>query len=560
MVLAIRRFQPAIMGLVFCVLCVALAGCGARKSASPEVAMPGVIVPESGADPLTHTEMAALKSTGHIDKDVPDQAMSDVAIQYKYFLRKGRQTMCTFSKRSEQYLDYARQVFRSRGMPEELANLAIVESGYRADAKSPAGAAGAWQFMPGTATVYGLRQDWWTDERLDPYKATEAAADYLQKLHNDFGDWPTAIAAYNAGEGKMSRAKQGTGGRNFFEVKALNHTLDEKAQLREETKQYVPRFMAVTKIMRNLPELGFEPIQPEKAPGVLRFTAQPGTDLTAFSKACNLSWPEFASYNKHHKRRITCTDHTTFVYVPVRSQQQAQQFLCTTQPASYAGWGPVKVASSSDTWEKLSRRANVPVERLKAVNPETDKLKAGLTILAPKGVNMSKAAVAALDNKGGKGAKAVKAEKGGKGTQKAPARQDAGGARAVAGAEHTLQANETLYAVARKYNVSVAALQEHNGITDPGKLRQGHVLRIPGTGGGKGGGAVAARQSSTPTGGSSGSIGKKKAPKATYTVQANDNLWKIARKHNVSVDDLKRWNGVDEKSLRSGARLVVAEE
>ena len=535
------RFQPAVLGLVFCAFCLVLAGCGARKSASPEVAMPGVILPESGADPLTQTEMTALKSTGHIDKDVPDQAMADVALQYKYFLRKGRQTMCTFSKRSEQYLDYARQVFRSRGMPEELANLAIVESGYRPDALSSAGAAGAWQFMPGTATHYGLRQDWWTDERLDPYKATEAAADYLQKLHNDFGDWPTAIAAYNAGEGKMSRAKQGTGGRNFFEVKALNHTLDEKAQLREETKQYVPRFMAVTKIMRNLPQLGFEPIQPEKTPGVLRFTAQPGTDLGAFSKACNLSWSEFSSYNRHHKRRITCTDHATFVYVPLRSQQQAQQYLCTAQPASYAGWGPVTVASSADTWEKLSRRAKVPVERLKAVNPDIPMLKAGQTILAPKGVNMSKSAVAALDGKGGKGAKAVKD---GKGARKAPAAQEAGGV-------HTLQANETLYAVARKYNVSVAALQEHNGIQDPGKLRQGHVLRIP---------AAGARQAKAPTGAASGSIGKKKAAKATYTVQANDNLWKIARKHNVSVEDLKRWNKVDERSLRSGATLVVAEE
>lgn len=546
--------QPGLLLLALSVLCLALTGCGARKSASPEVSMPGVIVPETGGDPLTHTEVAALKSTGHIDRDVPDHAMEDVALQYKYFLRKGRQTMCSFSKRSEQYLDYARQVFRSRGMPEELANLAIVESGYRPDARSPAGAAGAWQFMPGTGTLYGLQQDWWTDERLDPYKATEAAADYLQKLHNDFGDWPTAIAAYNAGEGKMSRAKLGTGGRNFFEVKALNHTLDEKTQLREETKQYVPRFMAVTKIMRNLPQLGFEPIQPEKAPGVVRFTAQPGTDLTAFSRACNLSWPEFVSYNRHHKRRITCTDRCTFVYVPARSQKLAERYLCTAQPASYAGWGPVTVASSADSWEKLSRRANVPVARLKAANPDMGRLKAGQTILAPRGVSMSRAAVASLDEKTGKRAKSktVAAREPVKGRTEGGARSRDSGKSIARGGTHTLQANETLYGVARKYNVSVAALQEHNDIDNPGKVRQGHVLRIP---------AAAQRRENSPvTGGASGSIGKKRARKTMYTVQANDSLWKIARKYNVSVEDLKRWNRVDEKSLRSGARLVVAEE
>lgn len=550
-----RWLQPGFLLLALSVLCLALTGCGARKSASPEVSMPGVIVPETGGDPLTHTEVAALKSTGHIDRDVPDHAMEDVALQYKYFLRKGRQTMCSFSKRSEQYLDYARQVFRSRGMPEELANLAIVESGYRPDARSPAGAAGAWQFMPGTGTLYGLQQDWWTDERLDPYKATEAAADYLQKLHNDFGDWPTAIAAYNAGEGKMSRAKLGTGGRNFFEVKALNHTLDEKTQLREETKQYVPRFMAVTKIMRNLPQLGFEPIQPEKAPGVVRLTARPGTDLTAFSRACNLSWPEFVSYNRHHKRRITCTDRCTFVYVPARSQKLAEQYLCTAQPASYAGWGPVTVASSADSWEKLSRRANVPVARLKAVNPDMGRLKAGQTILAPRGVSMSRAAVTALDGKTGKRAKAktTAAREPVKGRPESGARSRDSGMTVARGGTHTLQANETLYAVARKYNVSVAALQEHNDIDNPGKVRQGHVLRIPPAG-------AQQRKNSPATGGASGSIGKKRARKTTYTVQANDSLWKIARKYNVSVEDLKRWNRVDEKSLRSGARLVVAEE
>ena len=145
-----------------------------------------------------------------------------------------------------------------RWTPEDLAYLAIVESGYKPEAFSHAGAAGAWQFMPSTGKKYGLDQDKWTDERLDPYEATEAAASYLQKLYDDFGDWPTAIAAYNAGEGKMQRALEGSGSRNFFEVRERNETLPEKTRLREETKQYVPRFLAVTKIMRNLPQLGFE--------------------------------------------------------------------------------------------------------------------------------------------------------------------------------------------------------------------------------------------------------------------------------------------------------------
>ena len=139
--------------------------------------------------------------------------------------------------------------------------------------------------MPYTGKKYGLTQDWWLDERLDPYRATEAAADYLQKLYGDFRDWPTAIAAYNAGEGKMSRAKEGTGARNFYEVVERNHKLDEKARLRPETVQYVPRFLAMSKIMRNLPQLGFTPVDQDKPAPVRRLTARPGTDLIALSRA-----------------------------------------------------------------------------------------------------------------------------------------------------------------------------------------------------------------------------------------------------------------------------------
>lgn len=478
----------------------------------------------SGAD-LSHTELKALKTTGQIDKHVPEHAMNDVAAQYKYFLRKGRNTMCAFSKRSEQYLAYARKVFKSRGMPEELANLAIVESGYKPNAISHAGAAGAWQFMPETGLKYGLAQDWWQDERFDPYHATEAAADYLQKLYNDFGDWPTAIAAYNAGEGKISRAKEGTGGKDFYEVNALNHTLDEKRQLKDETRQYVPRFMAVTKIMRNLPDLGFEPIAPEASPEVMRLKARPGTDLREFSQACNLSWREFANLNQHHKRPITCTERETYVYVPLRVKQAAENYLCAPQQASYAGWRPVTVAGRNDSLENISKRANIPLARLQAANPGISRLKSGQVIIAPLAARLPSRNNATDNTKLTKAAKSS-----------VPARS---------GAIHKLKANETLFSVAKKYNLKVAELKSFNGITDPSKLKPGLALNLP--------------VASTPTkAGPSGQIGSRKS--ATYTVKEKDNLWSIARKHKISVGDLRRWNKISANNLKPGAKLVVAEE
>lgn len=504
--------------LILMFLGIWLSACGAKNQSLEEPKLSLSLPADTSGEGLTGKEVAALKSTGQIDKHIPDHAMPDIAAQYKHFLRKGRNTMCTFSKRSEQYLAYARKVFRDRGMPEELANLAIVESGYRANAVSHAGAAGAWQFMPETGQRYGLKQDFWQDDRLDPYRSTEAAADYLQKLYNDFGDWPTAIAAYNAGEGKISRAKQGTGGKDFYEVNALNHVLDEKAQLRTETRQYVPRFMAVTKIMRNLPHLGFDPIQPENSEPVLRLAARPGTDLRAFSKACNLSWKEFSSYNQHHKRSITCAERTTFVYVPSRVKKLANEFLCTAQTPTYAGWKPVTVPKNGDTLEKLSKRTNVPLERLQAANPEAGKLKSGQIILVPNNIKM----LAAQENP----------------KKKIPA----------SGLTHVLKPGETLYSVAKIYNTTVTAIQAHNRISEASKIRTGLVLNIPGKSG-------QSRNIASPVkGGSSGKI----ANRSTYTVQAKDNLWRIAKKHNITVDDLRRWNNISEKSLRPGTALVVS--
>ncbi|MBO4300717.1 MAG: transglycosylase SLT domain-containing protein, partial [Desulfovibrio sp.] len=361
-----------------------LGGCASQQTGGRASVSPTFVVPKTnGSVVLSGNELAALQSTGQLDRHIPNETMADVTSQYAYFLRQGRNSMRTFSKRAERYLAYSRKVFHDRGMPEELAYLAIVESGYRPDAKSPVGAAGAWQFMPFTGERFDLSQDWWTDERLDPYEATEAAATYLQKLYATFGDWPTAIAAYNAGEGKIGKAMQETGSSNYYEVKARNNQLDEKIRLREETKQYVPRFLAVSKIMRNLPQLGFDAISPDETQSVVRFTAKPGTDLQGLAHACRMDWEHFSELNRHHKRRITHNARETYVYVPEGRAREAKDFLNSPTSTVYAGWTPCTIASNAESWDKISHRCRVPVAQLRAINPDVTRLRVGDVVLLP---------------------------------------------------------------------------------------------------------------------------------------------------------------------------------
>ncbi len=519
-------------GLCFLLASALLAGCGARQGGSVDEDTSLYVPSEEAAISLSPAEQAALHSSGPIDRNIPADAMREVTLQYKHFLNKGRPTMNVFSKRAEKYLSYSRKVFRTRGMPEDLAYLAIVESGYRPDAVSRAGAAGAWQFMPYTGMKYGLNQDWWMDERQDPYRATEAAADYLQKLYGDFRDWPTAIAAYNAGEGKMRRAMEGTGTNNFYGVCLRNHMLDDKAQLRDETKQYVPRFIAVTKIMRHLPELGFEPIHPEAAPIVLRFTARPGTDLMGLSRACGMTWEDFVAMNRHHRRPITSTERSTFVYVPQRVEQQATAFLRGSGSTAFAQWQPKKVQTSSDSWVKISKRSGVSIAQLKSLNPGTDSVHAGDMVLVPRHVSM---AATAVSRQGGSSRNAQRE------------RRPAPAVVASSGKTHVLQPNETLYGIARKYGVSVADIQGANDISNPNALRVGQSLKIP----------VAAVEAKNPSGRLGSSRPARSANRATYTVRPGDNLWNIARRYDVSVEELKRWNNVDEAALRVGAVMIV---
>lgn len=170
-----------------------------------------------------------------------------------YYLQNkvGRRTMTIGLRRSDSYLEMARTEFRRLGVPQDLVWLAFVESAWHPGAMSPAAAGGIWQFIPKTATEYGLSVAADVDERFDPAKQTRVAATYLRDLHTIFGDWALAMAAYNCGEPRVMDAIIQNGRADFWEIA-------EKQLLPKETRNYVPKILAAIKIAGSAASYGFD--------------------------------------------------------------------------------------------------------------------------------------------------------------------------------------------------------------------------------------------------------------------------------------------------------------
>jgi hypothetical protein len=172
----------------------------------------------------------------------------------------GRRTMTIGITRSKAYLEMAREEFRNAGVPEDLVWLALVESVWNPQAVSPAAAGGIWQFIPSTATDYGLTVQSGNDERADPLKQTRVAAAYLHDLHTIFGDWALAMAAYNSGEPRVMSAIVKNGGADFWD-------LYDKQLLPKETCNYVPKILAAIKIASHAESYGLPQSQTEPSAG-----------------------------------------------------------------------------------------------------------------------------------------------------------------------------------------------------------------------------------------------------------------------------------------------------
>ena len=184
-------------------------------------------------------------------KEIPLTMNEHVEKEIKRFQGRERKFFVESYKRSGMYMEKILAEFKEAGLPEELAWLPLIESGFKVRALSSARALGLWQFIPSTGYKFGLKRDSWVDERLDPEKATTAAIAYMKELHNIFGDWTTVLAAYNCGEGRVLRKIRNQ------KINYLDDFWDLYQQLPRETARYVPRFLATLHILKDPEKFGF---------------------------------------------------------------------------------------------------------------------------------------------------------------------------------------------------------------------------------------------------------------------------------------------------------------
>ncbi len=255
-----------------------------------------------------------------------------------------RLTLSRALGRGQRYLPMIQRILEEEGLPEDLAYLALVESHFQPDARSPAGAVGLWQFIATTARASGLRVDWWVDERLDPELATRAAARHLKELYAQFGNWDLALAAYNAGPGGVSRMLAATGARTFWELVAAG-------AVRSETARYVPKFYAAVAVAREPERYGVEVVGRQAPLAYDTVRVDTPVDLVTAARLCGSTPVRLARLNPALVRRCTPPGPGRYpLRVPPGSGTRLARALGALSPAERLSFRRYRLRAGDTLW------------------------------------------------------------------------------------------------------------------------------------------------------------------------------------------------------------------
>lgn len=520
---------------------------------------------------------------GSVRYDLPMVANDAVRAEMEFLLYQRRDVVGRWMREAERYEEFVRDVFASYGLPRDLHHLGMVESGYRPTVRSRAGAVGMWQFMPSTGRGMGLRIDSLVDERMDPVRSTRAAARHLRDLHRRFGgDWSLAAAAYNAGEGRINRGLGRYGARDFWE-------LSQRGDLALETRQYVPRLYATTIIAKDPARFGYPP----RTGAVRRFAFDSmqvdlATPLSILALIGNLTTAELAELNPHLLRQLAPRNY--WVWVPLGQGMPLQLAYEGSEFRRRGGFADYRVRQG-ESLARIAELSGVPADQIRSLNLSSslDDLRPGdrvrlyadaVRVLDARPVERlaraeprvlgEPAARPSASSAGERSVTSTSTSRTPSGSSTASARTESSPGRS-AGAErpstssaparrtessaggstrtHTVEVGETLWGIARRYEVSVDAIRDANQL-GAAPIRPGQTLAIPAAPGA----SAAARPSSPPA---SSSTGGSAAPRE-HVVAEGETLWGIARRYETTVEILRQANDLDEtRQIQPGQKLRI---
>jgi membrane-bound lytic murein transglycosylase D len=280
-------------------------------------------------------------------------------------------------ERSQRYLFHIVEEVQKRNMPTEIALLPMIESAFNPQANSTSKASGIWQFIPSTGKNFGLKQNWWVDNRRDVTAATNAALDYLQKLHGMFGTWDLALAAYNAGEGTVQRAID----KNRRQGLPTDY---QNLSLPEETRNYVPKLQAIKNIVTDPEKFGLKINSIPNRPYFARVTTPKQIDAKLAAQLAEISYDEFISLNPSYNRPvITSQGEKTQLLLPVWAAERFADNLANYDKP-LTSWQTYN-AKRGERMDNIARKFGLNVGELRNVNGlrATGKLRNSQTMLVP---------------------------------------------------------------------------------------------------------------------------------------------------------------------------------
>jgi membrane-bound lytic murein transglycosylase D len=388
-----------------------------------------------------------------------------------------------------------RAKLRAAGLPEDLSYLPLIESAFSLRAYSRARAHGMWQFISSTARHYGLEVGPLVDERRDPVRSTEAAVAYLQDLYEQFDDWHLALAAYNSGSGNVRRAIRRSRSRDFWVLRRY---------LPRETRNYVPAYMASVVVAKQPQKHGF-PVPQEQEWAFDIVIAPDALDLQFLASRIDLDIDILRNLNPAIRRDLTPARGSTPIRLPI-GYGKATQAVLDTVPSSE--WAPrmLHTVRRGDSLYSIAQRYGSSVSAIRQANSlRSNLIRPGQTLLVPRlGISYSQPRQRVADK-----------------------------------GSYVVQRNDTLWDIARSFNVSVDTLCTANGLSRRDTIHPGQRLVIP----------------TQSTGGTTST--QPQSDETLYTVRRGDTLYDIARKFGTTVGALKRANGIRGSRIYPGDMLRI---